>query len=127
MSARSLLYIEDDALLRSVTGMALEEAGFAVTEAVNGVDARIKLDAARFDCVVSDISMPCGVSGIDISAAVRASSPCTVTVLVSGYARSQLPPIPDGTRFLKKPYHVHELLAALDAGPPAPRAVDSPA
>ncbi|MEL1264893.1 response regulator [Pseudoxanthomonas putridarboris] len=105
--------MEDDALLRSVTSMALEDAGYEVTEAVNGVDARSKLTGARFDYVVSDISMPSGVSGIDISQTVRDSSPDTITVLVSGYARSQLPPIPPGTRFLKKPYRVKDLLDAL--------------
>jgi CheY-like chemotaxis protein len=115
MTKPSILYVEDDELLRSVTSMALEDAGYDVTEAVNGVDAKVKLTGARFDYVLSDISMPAGVSGIDISEVVRASSPDTVTVLISGYAKSQLPPIPSGTRFLKKPYHVQELLDVLSA------------
>jgi hypothetical protein len=38
-------------------------------------------------------------------------------VLVSGYQRSQLPPIPEGTRFLPKPYRIHQLLGVLKEQP----------
>ncbi len=65
MSAR-ILYVEDDALLRMATVLALKDAGFDVLQAANGIQAQAELASGRFDCVISDISMPGGVSGIEV-------------------------------------------------------------
>lgn len=109
-----LLYVEDDELLKSVTIMALEDAGYEVTHARDGKEAtEILAGGDWFDCVISDISMPGGVSGVDVVDAARRSHPTCRTVLVSGYARSQLPPLPAGVVFVEKPYHIRQLMGAL--------------
>lgn len=109
-----LLYVEDDELLQMVTTIALEDAGFEVIQASDGQSARELLAAhAGFDYVVSDISMPGGVTGVDVAQAALQARPSCRTVLISGYALAQLPALPDNTRFLEKPYHVRDLLAAL--------------
>lgn len=111
-----LLYVEDDELLQLVTTIALEEAGFEVTQASNGQSARdLLVEHAGFDYVVSDISMPGGVTGVEVAKAAMDARPSCRTVLISGYARTQLPALPDNTQFLEKPYHVRDLLAALAA------------
>ncbi|GAB3505230.1 response regulator [Pseudoxanthomonas daejeonensis] len=109
-----LLYVEDDELLQMVTTIALEEAGFEVTQASNGHSARELLAANEgFDYVVSDISMPGGVTGVDVAEAALQARPSCRTVLISGYALAQLPTLPANAQFLEKPYHVRDLLAAL--------------
>jgi two-component system cell cycle response regulator CpdR len=110
----SLLYVEDDELLMLVISMALEDAGFEVTEASNGQEA-IDLLARHdgFDYVVSDISMPGGITGSQVADAAQAARADCRIVLASGYARSQLPPLNSAARFLEKPYHVQDLLALL--------------
>jgi hypothetical protein len=40
-------------------------------------------------------------------------NPACVTILLSGYALSQLPPLPPTARFLSKPYRMHDLLGTL--------------
>lgn len=114
MTGRKILYVEDDALLRMVTALALKDAGFEVLEAANGVLAQAELASGRFDCVISDISMPGGVSGIEVARTAHALNPACVTVLLSGYALSQLPPLPSTARFLSKPYRMHDLLGTLE-------------
>jgi two-component system cell cycle response regulator CpdR len=109
-----LLYVEDDELLKSVTIMALEDAGYEVTHARDGREAKaILAGGAAFDCIVSDISMPGGVSGVEVAEEARRRRPDCLTVLVSGYARAQLPPLPEGVIFVEKPYHIGQLMGAL--------------
>ncbi|KLD79003.1 response regulator [Xanthomonas hyacinthi] len=115
MTPRKVLYVEEDALLRMVTVLALKDAGFEVLEAADGIEAQARLAVGHFDCVISDISMPGGVSGIEVARTAHALNPHCVTVLLSGYARSQLPPLPPTARFLPKPYRMHELLGTLDS------------
>ena len=102
-----LLYVEDDPLLRTVTTMALEDAGYEVVLAEDGREAlRLLEEHGGFDFVVSDISMPGGVSGLDVAQAARQSRPGCRMVLMSGYATSQLPALPDGLQL-----HEHQAMA----------------
>ncbi len=71
-----LLYVEDDALLRTVTAMALDDAGYEVVEAHDGRQAlQLLSDQGGFDYVVSDISMPGGVSGLEVARAAQQVRP----------------------------------------------------
>ncbi len=111
---RKLLYVEDDVLLRTVTTMALEEAGFDVVEAHDGHHARRLLEEeGGFDFVVSDISMPGGMSGVEVAQAAQAARPGCRTVLVSGYASAQLPALPESVVYLGKPFRVQQLIDSL--------------
>ena len=104
-----VLLVEDEASLRDVVAEALADLGHELTVAADGVEAMRHLASSTFDVVVSDISMPGGVSGIDLAEHMRtAAIPCKV-ILVSGYARAQLPPIPSQVIFLPKPYRIHQL------------------
>ncbi len=55
---KSILIVDDSASLRGITRLALEQAGYGVTEACDGRDACAKLGRLRFDLVISDVSMP---------------------------------------------------------------------
>jgi DNA-binding LytR/AlgR family response regulator len=62
--------------------------------------------------------MPRGMSGVDLYQEARRLRPDIRVLLASGYARGQLPTIPDDCDFIPKPYRVEELekkLAALAA------------
>ena len=109
-----LLYVEDDALLRTVTTMALDDAGYEVVEAHDGRQAlELLRDHGGFDYVVSDISMPGGVSGLEVARTAQQMRPGCRTLLVSGYARAQLPSLPGAVAYLGKPFRVHELIETL--------------
>lgn len=113
--ARRVLLVEDEGALLMLVGDALEDLGFEVTAVGSGREALTVLDAGeRFDCVVSDVSMPEGISGLDIATRALTVEPPAQVILTSGLSRSQLPPLPDGVRFLPKPYRVSQLQAMLD-------------
>jgi CheY-like chemotaxis protein len=102
----SVLIVEDEISLRELVADALVDFGHEATLAENGVVAMEKLKARKFDFVVSDVSMPEGVSGIELAQQV---------ILVSGHARAQLPPLPANVAFLPKPYRIHQLLEMFPA------------
>lgn len=67
----SVLVVEDSITSRSLLKNILESAGYAVTTAVDGMDAYTTLKTAAFDLVVSDVDMP-RMNGFDLTAKVRA-------------------------------------------------------
>lgn len=68
---RSVLVVEDSITSRALLKNILESAGYAVTTAVDGVDAYTALKTAAFDLVVSDVEMP-RMDGFGLTAKVRA-------------------------------------------------------
>lgn len=68
---QSILVAEDSITSRSLLKNILESAGYAVTTAVDGMDAFTTLRTAAFDLVVSDVEMP-RMDGFDLTARVRA-------------------------------------------------------
>ncbi|MHA7971639.1 response regulator [Rhizobium sp. CAU 1783] len=57
MSAH-ILTVDDSASIRMTTKIALANAGYTVTEAVDGADGIAKLSAGTFDLIVTDLNMP---------------------------------------------------------------------
>ncbi len=67
---RRVLLVEDTQFFREVVRGYLESAGFEVETAVHGADGLRKLDAGKFDLVVSDVEMPI-MDGFEFARAVR--------------------------------------------------------
>lgn len=110
----NVLFVEDEADLRSVVVEALSDQGFSVTVASNGAEAIVELRGnVRYAIVVTDVSMPGGVSGLDVAAEVAVTQPQARILVVSGLQRAQLPPIPPAIRFLPKPYRFRQLVTAI--------------
>jgi len=108
----SVLFVEDDVLVREAVVEALAAAGFAVRVAVSGDDALAQLDGGQaVDVVFSDIVMPGSVSGIDLAAAIRERWPALPVVLATGYTERRVS-IP-GVKILAKPYDVEQLIGLL--------------
>jgi two-component system, chemotaxis family, chemotaxis protein CheY len=57
-ASKRILVVDDANLVRRFHRDALERAGFAVDEALNGVEALEKLLSESFDLVIVDINMP---------------------------------------------------------------------
>lgn len=106
----SVLLVEDERDLRDLIGSVLVESGLAVTQAMDGTQALVLLQDTAFDVVISDVSMPGGISGIDLAESIRQQHPDTRIILVSGHSRGQLPQLPDYVLFVPKPYSITQLL-----------------
>jgi len=68
---RRVLVVEDSIIVREAERQILENAGYAVETAVDGVDGWNLLRAGHFDLVVTDVDMP-GMSGIELLRSIRA-------------------------------------------------------
>lgn len=110
----NVLFVEDEDDLRTVVVEALTDQGFSVTSASDGIEACAHLRGdTRYAVVVTDVSMPGGVSGLEVAAEVAQAQPDARVLVVSGLQRSQLPPIPASVRFLPKPYRFKQLITAI--------------
>ena len=68
-----VLLVDDDPDLLSVTGFALQQAGFLVIKAANGFEALTAFEAEQPDLAVLDINMP-GMSGFELAEKLRERS-----------------------------------------------------
>ena len=71
MSA-NILTVDDSASIRMTTKIALTNAGYQVTEAVDGADGLAKAKSATFDLIVTDLNMP-NMNGLEMIEALRQS------------------------------------------------------
>jgi signal transduction histidine kinase len=114
VGARSVLFVDDDHLLRDTVVAALEHAGFVVTVAASGDEALALLEAGLLpDVVFSDIVMPGLTSGITLANIVRERFPESAIVLATGYSEKRIG-LP-GVQVLSKPYELTALIDTLKA------------
>ncbi len=81
-----VLLVDDDAIVREVLTLSLEESGYAVIAADSGAAALIRLTAGeRVDIIVSDLTMP-GMDGLTLIRSAQERRPGLPAVLLTGYA-----------------------------------------
>jgi CheY-like chemotaxis protein len=82
----SVLVVDDDPMVREVTGAMLEALGYRVAMVGSAAEALDAVRAATPDLVVSDIVMP-EVNGLELQRLLRVERPDLKVLLVSGYAK----------------------------------------
>jgi CheY-like chemotaxis protein len=109
-----ILVVEDDFLIRISAVEMIEAAEFDVIEAANADDA-IKILEVRLDVTVvfTDIQMPGSMDGLKLAAAIRGRWPPIKIVATSGIVNVGKVDLPEGGRFLPKPYSSAEIIGAL--------------
>jgi CheY-like chemotaxis protein len=109
-----VLVVEDEFLTRMHAAEMIEEAGFEVVEASNA-DEAVAILEARLDIAVvfTDIPMPGSMDGLKLARAVRSRWPPIHIVATSGFVDVRTTDLPDGGRFLPKPYSPAQIIGAL--------------
>jgi CheY-like chemotaxis protein len=107
----SILVVDDEPDVRQVVAEFLQEVGYHVVQAESGAAA---LDALRTDdginLLITDIRMP-DMSGVELADHAAVQFPLLKIILISGYTVThQL-----RRRFLRKPFRMRELVAAVRA------------
>ena len=86
-----LLVVDDELSLREIVTATLEESGYDVAAANDGLDALKKLEEFIPDMIISDLQMP-RMSGIEFLAIVRRRFPCVPVIATSGeFCAGELP------------------------------------
>jgi CheY-like chemotaxis protein len=100
-----VLVVEDDHLLRLDAADMIAAAGFDVVEAANADEAIAILESRNDITVVfTDIQMPGSMDGLKLARAVRGRWPPIKIVTTSGQRIVEEIDLPEGGRFLPKPY-----------------------
>lgn len=70
--SKKILIVDDSATVRQQVGMALTQAGFAVLEAVDGIDGKEQIEKnSDISLVVCDVNMP-RMNGLEMVTQVKA-------------------------------------------------------
>jgi CheY-like chemotaxis protein len=79
---KRVLVVDDDERERQETALVLEQAGFAVVQACDGLHALSEMQKRRFDVVVTDCQMR-HLNGLDFLAQSRVIWPDTPVIIFS--------------------------------------------
>ncbi len=122
MTGRSLLVVEDNALLRELLASALEARDFVVHTAASVADAKRCVLRDDPDGVILDIELGPGPTGFDFADLLREISPHAAIVFLTNltdprFAARTSDGLSPGVAYLRKTAlsDVDELVAALDA------------
>jgi two-component system, cell cycle sensor histidine kinase and response regulator CckA len=110
----TILVVEDNTALRSLTERILRTHGYTVLGAANGTQARRIAEGHAGDIAVmlTDVVMP-DHSGPALAESIRTSRPATKVVFMSGYTAHH--DRAAGNAFLQKPFTSKQLLATVRA------------
>jgi two-component system, OmpR family, response regulator len=112
----TILIVDDDKAIRDVLGFALDRAGFATREAVDGRAALARFATEGADLIVLDVMLP-GLDGIEVCRTIRRTS--DVPILFLSSRDEEVDRIVGleigGDDYLAKPFSPRELVARVRA------------
>ena len=116
MTAPTILLVEDDPALRTLTTRALQENGFTVRPASAAPEMWLALEAGDVALVLLDIMLP-GTSGIDLCRRLRQQSDVPIIfVSARGSETDRVVGLEMGADdYITKPFGTSELLARIRA------------
>jgi PAS domain S-box-containing protein len=111
-----VLLIDDEADIREVTGLALQDAGYTVLSAADGQTGLGICDSHHPQLVITDIRMP-GLDGIQVLEQIKTRHPQTEVIVATAFAEMALAVRAlqlDASDFITKPINDSALFIALD-------------
>jgi two-component system, OmpR family, response regulator MprA len=105
----TVLVVDDEPAIREVIATLLEDEGYLVRHAKDGLEALDAINGDRIDLIVSDVVMP-RLDGASLVRKLRRRGHLMPVVLMSAvYADVDLP----GVRFVPKPFEIDRLLGTV--------------
>lgn len=113
----SILAVDDSASMRQMVSFTLKNAGFSVTEAVDGQDAWEKASARDYDLVLTDQNMP-RMDGISLVKKLRqhpkfGRTPILILTTESSDEMKQAGRAAGATGWIVKPFDPAKLIEVL--------------
>ncbi len=115
--AKRVLIVDDSSAIRKSVNFILDQAGYVVSAAEDGLDALSKLDGTSFDLIVTDVNMP-NLDGIELTKKVREQAAYKYTPIVVLTTESQGSKMEEGkaagaTGWIVKPFDADKLLSVV--------------
>lgn len=115
ITTRSILIVEDEALIRFDLIDFFEDAGFRVFEAADADEAIEILERERtIRVVLTDIQMPGSLDGLNLAHYVRDRFPPTALIVTSGALNPRQADMPIDSFFVPKPMNTRNVLAQIE-------------
>jgi len=115
----TVLVVDDEPSVRMLVIEVLEELGYAAIEAADGVSGlKVLQSDARIDLLITDVGLPGGMNGRQMTEAARQKRPNLKVLFITGYAENaaisngHLEP---GTHVLTKPFAMEKLASKIQA------------
>ena len=83
-----ILIIEDEKSLKEVLRILLEEEGYEITAASNGLEGMDYIENDIFDLVVTDIKMP-KADGFEVLKKVKGIAPSTIVIMITAFGTTE--------------------------------------
>jgi two-component system chemotaxis response regulator CheY len=114
---RTIMIVDDSPSMRMLLKIALDDLGYGVMEAEDGMQALERLSAADPDLLLTDINMP-RLDGFGLIERVRAQDrhrhlPILVLTTESSDEKKQRARAAGATGWIVKPFHPDKLAAAI--------------
>jgi two-component system, cell cycle sensor histidine kinase and response regulator CckA len=125
-----ILFVDDEPEVRSIARIMLEQQGYRMIEAEDGVKALEVFSARRGEVhlVITDVLMP-NLDGLGLATRLNKLDPDVPILLLSGHVLEEDLWAPGNARlrYLMKPYRLNDLQAAVeDLIGPAPKPPAAP-
>ena len=110
-----IMVIDDEKIVGDMAKMSLEQEGYLVEAFVNAEPALARLEAQRFDVIVTDYKMK-GVDGMEVLRSVKRNHPDIKVIMITAFAN--LDTAIEALRgqvhdFFPKPVKLNELKASI--------------
>lgn len=112
-----ILIVDDEINVRSTLQEALNKQGYNADAAASGEQALRMLAGRSYAVVLTDFSLPGGISGLELMAAIRHRHPETLCILVTGFATLDISigALKRGAYdLIQKPFRLAEIEAVLN-------------
>lgn len=110
----TILIIEDDEILRSLTVDAVSLLGFDVIDSISADAALLQLERVpSIALVISDISLPGNLDGLALVKIIWTRSPKLPVILTSGNQSVSQDSMPSHAMFMQKPWTLKMLNSAI--------------
>jgi len=111
---RTILVVEDEALIRMAVVGLLEDAGYHVMEAANSVEALSLLATnSQISILLTDVDMPGRMDGLGLVGQVRRERPSIRSIVVSGSASAKDAISAGAAAFVPKLYLANAIVGAV--------------
>lgn len=116
MGTGTILVVEDEPAIRSLTERQLARHGYTVFRAADAADALRFVEGYQgaLDLVVADVLMP-GASGPELVRHLRQRHPGVRVLYMSGFTDQDRPVFESGAAFIAKPFQMSDLLRQVHA------------
>lgn len=117
MAAQKALIVDDSPTIRNLVAFCMEQRGFEVTTAIDGLHALDEIKLQNYDVIITDVNMP-NMDGIELIGALRKQEstrniPILVLTVLNSPGKKQEAKAAGATAWLEKPFEPEVLAKAV--------------